>query len=404
VDPIAQRVARRFRAKSIGDPKRLLSEFERVVEYMAELEPLVPRMREAQRAVEDDPSLEYKAHKGQVTGDLAELGKLWGKQIAHFRLQPSFALSRAHQTDGADLFLAILQHYDVPKKVRRVIERGAKFFSKTRTRKPKDPQAIDNYVKTLKTYRDFLEAAESALLSGTFRGEGAATRLPAGKFTAVNTGGFSDEVMANCVDAIEKVSRLLTAKGLGRICYGDVLIANTVGRSSRVLAFYQKPSDEMFVRANLRGKKGTAVEVIIHELAHRLHFKFLKSKDRDIQQIYLRLLGDDRKLTQEALDDPVNKPKVGDTLTSKGKTYEVVGVGYRRGLVVELQRTDDPKRKASVSMAGWLQMKGFVSEAGAFVSLYARENSQENFAEMVTHYVLGTLPDDQVEMLEAVLG
>jgi hypothetical protein len=206
------------------------------------------------------------------------------------------------------------------------------------------------------------------------------------------------------VEAVGKAETLLTAKGFGRVCYGDVLAVNTVGRSSRVLAFYQKPSDELFVRANLRGKKGAAVETIIHELAHRLHFRFLKSRDVDIQRLYLRIAGDDRELLRETLEDPMNRPKSGDTVVSKGRTYAVTGVGYRRGLTVELQRVDDPSKKASTSMAEWLRMKGLVSEAGAFVSPYAKKNHEENFAEMVAHYVLGTLPSKQVEMLEGVLG
>lgn len=381
----------------------LLRRFASFVEDFSELEPLVPRMREAQKAVEADESLEYKAHKGLVTGELAELGTLWGRKSTLFMVTPASGFRRALDAGAGELFLAILQHYDVPTKVRRVVERAAKFFAKSKVRRSKRAEAVETYVQALKTYRSFLEAASQALSEGALHGEGSGTKLPAGKFTVVNTGGFPDDTMETVVETVTRASQLVTAKGLGKICYGDILVANTVGRSSRVLAFYRIPDDELFVRANLKGQKGAALRTIIHELAHRLHFRFLKSQDGEIQGIYRRLMGDDEELLQAAAKDPANRPQPGDTLVSKGKTYEVTGLGFRRGLTVELRRQDDPKATASVSMPGWLTMKGYVPDSGAFVSVYAKKDHEENFAEMVSHYVLGTLPDDQVEMLERVL-
>ena len=38
-----------------------------------------------------------------------------------------------------------------------------------------------------------------------------------------------------------------------------------------------------------------------------------------------------------------------------------------------------------------------------FVTDYAKKDEQENFAEMVAAYCLGKLPEDQVEMLKALL-
>jgi len=152
------------------------------------------------------------------------------------------------------------------------------------------------------------------------------------------------------------------------------------------------------------------VRTICHELGHRLHFKFLKSKDRDIQSIYAKIARktswvDKKDKIQEVLKDHPILP--GDTLVGKAnRIYEVVGTGYGRGgLQVELRRKDDPSQKAHIGLEGYLMTKGLLTtqDLSSFVTGYAAKDHEENFAEMIAYWCQDKLPEDQVEMLKTVL-
>lgn len=392
---MARRVADRF-AAAIGDPVKLLSAFKDALDYLARLENVVPQLQHGLEVLEA-----ARAGKIDLTDpEMAGVVKTWRETLREFRIVPKIAFDRARYSGASNLFMALLQQYDMPNTTRRVIERAARSFNRVRMQKPSDVKAAEVYVKMLRDWRAWYAAAADALAHGKLHDE-STTKLQAGSFTIVNTGGFSNDVVKETAQVVEKAAQALRSHGLGRVCYGEVLLANTIGRSSRILAFYLKEKDELFVRANLKGKKSAAIETLIHELGHRLHFRFLKGKNREIHAIYQRIAGNDHSQLMELAQ--TNRPKPGDTIVSGGKTYEVTNIGYRRGLTVELQRVDDPATKAHVSLEGWLEMKGVVPPGGAFVSAYAKKNYEENFAEMIVHYCLGTLPPDQVKMLEEVL-
>lgn len=301
------------------------------------------------------------------------------------------------------LFLGILKRYQMDAKDRRVIERAAKTFAKTRMRRIKVDNAVETYLKALKEYRLFLEVAKRVIARGKLHEEeGSGTTWKAGPFVLVNTGGFSEQIMEDVARVVEKAANMLTAKGLSRVCYGDIQVTNTVGRSARILAFYLVNKDELYVRANLKGKQGPAIASIVHELGHRLHYKFLRSKDNEIKAIYKRIGDKNDEHLAELSRDSTKHPKPGDTLVEGRKTYRVVSVELHPRTweqVVKLERVDDPKQKARITLKGWFGNQGELE----FVTPYARTSYEENFAEMIAHYCLGTLPDYQVEMLKTVI-
>jgi hypothetical protein len=134
-----------------------------------------------------------------------------------------------------------------------------------------------------------------------------------GSFMVFNTGGFNEKVMEEVIKVVSKSETLLRRKGLGRVCYGDVYITNTVYKSTRVLAFYMRGDDRMYIRANLKGKLGPAIQSVVHELGHRLQYRFLQSKKRDIDALY-RSLGDKQSgALHDLLMDRSRWPKAGDT-------------------------------------------------------------------------------------------
>lgn len=304
------------------------------------------------------------------------------------------------------IFWGLLQQYRITSvSDRKLVEQASKEFSKDRIQKPKREVAMAALRKKLDLYREFLEAAERVIKKGELHSdESSDTTLPAGCFTAINAGGFSPTQMADVAKVIEKASTLVKAKGFGKLCYGSVQVTNTVGRSSTVLAFYAVQTDEMFIRGNLKGKQSPAIGTFIHELGHRLHYKFLMSKNDQIKAVYESLLKGEEGSVKELLADKANWPKPGDLLEEKGKTYVVVRVGLNRNYdyMVEVYLKDDPKVTGSISLQGWLAKKG-LKKKEVFVSPYARTSYGENFAEMFEHYIQETLPDGQVQMLEAIL-
>lgn len=303
------------------------------------------------------------------------------------------------------LFLALLRGYTMQPPDRKVIERAIRTFSKRREPRIKREKSIETYLKVLGEYRAFLDSARRVLVGGQAHSEETKTTFGAGPFTLINTGGFPEATMLEAVRVVAKAAQQLTRKGLGKVCYGNVQITNTVGRSTRVLAFYRKDEDALYVRANLKGKLGPAVLSVTHELAHRLHFKFLKSKDRDIQLLHRELGRKDEERRHALTNDRSKWPAPGDTYEEKGVTYVVENVDYRSrsGLVVVLKRRDDPTRSARLPLATYIEETHPELKSGTFVSPYAGTDHEENFAEMVAYYCDDALPAEQVQMLEALL-
>jgi hypothetical protein len=195
------------------------------------------------------------------------------------------------------------------------------------------------------------------------------------------------------------------------VLYGDVLVSRTLSKQN-VLAFYLTSKDELFVRANLRGKQHDAVRTVCHELGHRLHFKFLQAKDKEIRGIYNQIArkssASKKDKIQEVLKDHPVLP--GDTYVEKGEVYEVTGTDWGpKGLVVKMVKKDPPApglvQKAFIGLEGYLVNKGLLTnqELTGFVTRYASKDYQENFAEMIAFWCLDKLPEDQVELLRTVL-
>jgi hypothetical protein len=370
-------------------------------------------MREAEKTIEVvGKDWEWKAVKDpDMPEDQRELLKFYRAHIYDFVLTPSYGYAELYRGGAHELFLSILQQLDLPPTLRKKVETCAKFFSKSMAQKPKKENAISVYEKALAAYRSHLAIAKEALKVGVPRGTGTAGNdkgskvIQAGPFQVVNTGGFDDAVMAEASQVIETAARLLQAKGLDKVCYGEVLISNTLSRAN-VLAFYLIEKDEMFVRANLKGKKNAAVETVVHELGHRLHYKFLKSKDRDIRTIYLKLGMKDRDREREMIQDPALRPQPGETLVLKGKEYTVDQVVYD---TVHLVRKPDSGGtfgvKARMPLTSWIAAKGLDTKKhpSTFVSNYAKTSHGENFAEMIAAYCLDKLPDDQIQMLKEII-
>lgn len=431
--PTAFRVAARYvAADTIGNPQELLKKYDHAVEYIArDYEANLPKMREAEKVVHALGGLDAakdKLRRDELPPHEAGLVAEYAKEILRYWVRVS--LDAIKTANPWSLFLAILQQYDLPGPIRKTIETAAKFFAKTRIKAPEKAKALDAYENLLKTLRAFSVAAHDAIAHGKPRGAGGSVdhaelvpeKIHAGPFTLINTGGFKPDVIEECVKIVEVAAHQLQSHGLGKVCYGDVLISNTLSKPN-VLAFYLVDKDEMFIRANLKGKERTAIQTVVHELGHRLQFKFLTGKKREIELLYRNISIKHDRAREEVLDqvwkDPHLKPKQGDRITLKGKEFEVSGfdVGHQGIVVKLLLKTHDltpEEEKAAqrqlgykIDLGSYAAVKGILPQPThhtGFVTPYASTDADENFAEMIAFYCSDKLPEDQVQMLKAIIS
>jgi len=400
-------VSKTTQSAEIVDIPQVLRNWEIVLKKFAETEARLPEFEEFQ-ALDKLPR--------EVKKDFSSEEQARYKTTYYFYLLlksfPSRSYADMHKLGLGNLFLALLQKYEIPTSLRKKVEAAAKFWDKTRLGDSKKGDEVGGFKKTLQIYRDHFVLAKAVVSQAVDRSTaepGAVKTWASGPFRLLNTGGFDDKTMEDCAQVVEKATQLLKAKGLGKVCYGDIMISNAIGRSSRILAFYMPGKDEMFVRANLKNVKADAVQTVIHELAHRLQAKFLSGKQRQINMMYQiidrKSKDSDREKLQAILDNPELQPKPGDRVTnSKGLTYEVDKVIYDE---VQVHLVDEPKVRGRLKLLGYVQMKGIdvnIPERSGFVTHYAGKDADENFAEMVAFYCLDKLAPDQVEMLEPIIS
>jgi len=395
---LAQRIARRFHAELVGNPRELVTEFENILKKFE-----LPKTTLAEsKLILEDPAMQGQA--GARSPDLRTAVSLASGAIG--------IVKRGHgliSGPGHKLFLSILQTYTLPPALRKKIEIASRVYMKETRPRFKNKygnglyvEYIDAYDKYFSMLSDHLNFAKEAIRVGKEHAEevpegGAATKFKVGPFTVVNTGGFSDKQMAEVREVVSKAVTLLQSSGLSQVCYGEIQVTNTLWKAN-VLAFYLVGKDEMFIRANVKANHDT-VKTVLHELGHRFEHKFLKGGSKAVNQLYRLLSG--QEMSRKQRYDESMVPKPGEKLTSKGKTYLVtkaVPIGGNE-YKIYLQQENNPEIQASISLEGWLSSFSISRNVDAdpnyigFVSNYAKTGGpSENFAEMFAFYAMGKLP------------
>lgn len=312
------------------------------------------------------------------------------------------AYARLVNANARATLQTILQELELPKALRSRMEGWNRYFGRTsspgRTRKDyAQPRAFYDaqLARYTKMMADIHESRRVGVAHGVCAMVDPARSVMAGPFTLVNTGGFSPETMARVKHVVEKAVALIEAKGLAVILYGDIYVTNTISRS-RVLAFYEPDTDEMFVRANVRDDVDTT-RTVIHELGHRLDFMFMRTRSANaaLHNLYGKVRDAHRHHVRQREREADAAVKLGDTITVKGVTYHVVLIEPR---TVRLKVAGAPPEKAwthKIPKESYAQIKAGMQEKpegfGAFVSKYASKNPIENFAEMFSFWALGRL-------------
>jgi len=399
------RVACRYlQAVAIGDPKDLLAKLEdRLNRLFFHCE------GDYEKGVETLDILKREQREGVFTLDPGRVSYQY-ERVLGLALRDSFKY--IHGT-GNTLFLALLQQYVLTPKQRKEVEDASRFYNKARVvwKRDRDPYknleaSFKLYEKLYTTYKKQISVAKEIIERGKLLGETLAEggegdlKIKAGPFTLVNTGGFPTDRMKEVSAVVEEAAKRLESHGLGKVCYGDILISNTISRKN-VLAFYIISSDEMFIRANVK-KDADTVSTVIHELGHRFEHKFGQSKRGEIVGAY-RTLKTHGMTSRYTPPPPELVPKPGEKLVQKGLTYVVTKFDPFKSLVI--LQPEEGSYTAHIPLAGWLHLKGIPMPKGDldFVTTYASTDPSENFAEMLSHYCMGKLPQPQVELLEKVI-
>jgi len=305
-----------------------------------------------------------------------------------------------------DLGFALLQDYDMTVAHRKAVEVGVHLLS--HGARPKAPRTGDRALAMASfvldrciTVQNLLSSAKVVIESGkkhSTEGVGAtanATKFPAGSFTVVNSGGFPEKTIRTVVDLVKKADQALKRSGFPQVCYGPVFITKTVGRSSSVLAFYDLKTDDMYVRANLKGSGNSILLNFLHEVGHRFDFKFLKD-NQGKQRLYNEV---SRQEGQREFIAPIVGTQFKD---HKGLNWEVLRVS---GSSLYVQ--DAEGRTGTMSVRGYYEQTGKLRDTAnpkhlGFVSAYAKTDPDENFAEMFSLYCDDTLPVMQSLSFEEV--
>lgn len=299
------------------------------------------------------------------------------------------------------LLTNLLMQYEVTPKDRKILESGARDFSKKRVvlRKNKEMEGL---AKAAADWRVYYETAKRILDTGEALGE--ESKWDAGSFKIVNMGGFPDKVMQESVRVVKEADQLLRQKGLGNLCYGDVQVTNSIQKSTRLTAFYLIGKDELYLRGNLKGKTGPAVRSVCHELGHRLYTKHLQGKKAEIKQIYRILMNKETDRVRDLMNDESLWPKPGEEYIEGKKKFQVVQVKYPK-VFLKPEGSDgaNPRNWVTLPLSVWVRNKSTDSVSN-FVSKYAQKDPEENFCEMLAFWCLNQLPEDQVNMLKGVLS
>jgi hypothetical protein len=302
------------------------------------------------------------------------------------------------------LSLAILKDLQLDSKQAKAVGKVSKYWStkrRPRITRGTAREEVLAYQQACAEAQENLAILEGAIKTGKSRpAEQAEDTLEAGGFRLINTGAFSDKVMLEAQQAVEKATQLLRQHGLGKVIYGDIQVTKQVSRAA-VLAFYMRSSDEMFVKAG--AKRANLLATILHELGHRLHHKFLSSKDGAIKDLYRKYN------TQRALrHDRIEKPPVGDELPYK-KMILVVQTVIGEKVVLKPKGAELERATYSVPLRTYHELKdnggkdGGLGSTEGFPTQYASTSAEEMLAELVCFYCLDKLGHGQRDDLEEII-
>lgn len=243
------------------------SSFRTAVEALLELEPHLPALKKA------IPVMLEKDHP-----ERAEALRYYQESSPVFirAIRSTYLIA----SRSGNVFHELLQSYDFEPGLRKRLEQASKSYTRGNLVAPKPKEVAAVYEKAVSTYRLHLAWYQEALSSGVGK-----VPLKIGSFQIVNTGGFGLDRLDGVRSVLEQAEQRLSKKGLHKVCYGEVYLSNDVLHPNTI-AFYVPKKDQLFFRGDLKYAVEGQVKTVIHELAHRLHRKFLRHRNHEIETLY----------------------------------------------------------------------------------------------------------------------
>lgn len=316
-----------------------------------------------------------------------------------------------------NVFLGALRDYSFPPPVRKNLEKVSAELSKTKLAARTSSTASASIPERMRKNVEDIGAAIQAVtevMTKEARGDVCQKNecFDGGCFRVVNTGGFDARTMTLATRLSEEAARLINEAGFSQVCYGDVYVTQKVKQES-TLAFYDLSEDRMYIRAKpKKGEEALEVESIVHELGHRLHFRFVPpEKNRQIQSVFDQW---EARFAGSPVDSSTFAPKVGDTFEQGKRRYVVVSDrgtpgDPRRPIVFHRALPDgspDPKYLNQSMTAERLALALGLGKRtdDPFPSPYARTKPSEMLAELFRAVVMGTATAEQRRVFQEFVG
>lgn len=349
---------------------------------MATTEELAANLKVVSKALLQDLSLALDILKGHTPPPKSkdEARQFWPWVLK---------LSAPLKENIGDAAFDLITNYNLTKEVRKKLESVVKW----KTHGHRTPEfksglaAVKSYVDLCHLVEEYQKLIEEGLACPKHEGP----QEGLGGFHLVNTGGFDSSVMESLEAQVDQASQLLQGSNLGQVVYGKVHVTNALDKQ-HVLAFYSSPADEMYIRANTRNSD--FLSNFLHELGHRFEYKFLKPR-KGASDLYAYV-----QAREAVLSVP---PEVGTEFT------EVTKRGPRTYVVEDVQKLHITYRakvsshnKWRCTASNWYQLRDRKPDEDGFVSVYASTSPSENYAEMFSAYVQGTLSPKLLPIFEKV--
>lgn len=273
-----------------------------------------------------------------------------------------------------DICLSLIQGDSLKASHRTKIEKIFKYWStKNRPKSTPIEKAIPVYLKRVEEiqeqYNTLKQIVDTTVESPKDK------VLKVGSFTLINGGGFSENEMRSVQELVLKGEALVRSKGFASICYGDITVTTKIHKS--YVAFYRIDVDDIFILTKTKYSKDNLRD-FIHELGHRLHHRFLRSKEQAIQDLY-------KKHKSGYSEGSNSLPQIGEELIYKGEVLVVEKVNSDREEIT-FSFKDDLSVKLKLPTTVW---NG--SSKSDFVTKYAGKSPAENLAELFSFYCLDQL-------------
>ena len=313
-------------------------------------------------------------------------------------VQALFRLVGMESPPALSMFLEVLREYRHGPQDRKALEAAAQLLGKSRVMTPGTTEGAKKKAYELLDILDrALDAVDRVLAQGDVCEKNECAL--AGCFRVVNTGDFDDKTMRHALGLVERAASLVNAAGFTEICYGDAYVTQRLKRAA-VLAFYMIEEDRMYVRAKpARGEETMEVETIVHELGHRLDFKFLTPEG---QRLSARVFHDFTRRLDRSEIVGAKEIVVGHEFETGGHSYAVTHVVGRS--TVHVRRVDKPSVTGRMGWRAFQIMEGATVSDDPFPSVYARKNENEMFAELFRACVLGTATREQREVFDRIVS